>query len=103
MSGNYNSFVDYKKRRLVFLCLLPVLFIAFIFVFQSMAPIKAADSEVLFGQLTTGADVSAGTVVTATDIFTISFCDENGDPLCDEMEIKLSLNQYLIVRHKKIA
>ena len=68
MSGNDNSFVDYKKRRLVFLCLLPVLFIAFIFAFQSMAPIKAADSGVSFRSLYSGADISAGTLVTHDDI-----------------------------------
>ncbi len=84
MSGNDNSFVDYKKRRLVFLCLLPVLFIAFIFVFQSMAPIKAADSGVAFNSLADGADLSAGTLVTYTDIFSISFFDENNNPLLDE-------------------
>lgn len=84
MSGNDNSFVDYKKRRLVFLCLLPVLFIAFIFAFQSMAPIKAADSGVSFRSLYSGADISAGTLVTHDDIFSISFFDENNNPLLDE-------------------
>ena len=84
MSKNSKTFVDYKKRRLVFLALLPVLFIAFIFVFQSLAPAKAADSDTEFGTLTTGTPVAAGTVVKFHDTFTIEFFDESGSPLLDE-------------------
>ena len=93
MSKNSKTFVDYKKRRLVFLALLPVLFIAFIFVFQSLAPAKAADSDTEFGTLTTGTSVAAGTVVKFNDTFTIEFYDMSGWQKLLVLAFQMVINQ----------